>query len=151
MQQIYKIRLLQALLLVGIASFSFGVSGAIYTLISNHAKISFSFNAGLPVTLLLTGSSSNLTDANFTLKALNTGSSQLNNLFVNVSIDEHPNSTGQSFALNKVIALSQTNPQWITDGPFSLNSNEAKSFSFDFNFSGVFGFYDIDATILRLQ
>ena len=146
-----KVLLLKSILFVSIALFSYGVAGVTYTLISNHSHSSFSWSIGTTVVLLTIPGTTNASDVNFTLKALNTGSTQLNNLWVNVTIDEHPNSTGQSFILNNVIALNQTNPQWIVDGPFSLGSNEAKSFSFDFRFSGVFGFYDIDATILRLQ
>lgn len=144
----HKIRILQVLLICSVTLFAASVSGLVYVLVSNHAKVSFSFNGGSPIQVQLIPGTTNITAANFTVKALSTSSTIMNNLWINVTIDSHPNSTGTSFRLNGVIALNQQNPQWIMD-PFSLNPNQAQSFNFTFTYSGVFGFYDIDTTVLQ--
>lgn len=145
-----KINICRVALVIGTIIFCYGVSGAIYTLVSNHQHVSFSFNTGPPVLVAIIPGTSNLTAANFTLRVFNTKSSSLSNLFVNITLDSHPNSTGGGFVLNTVSALNQTNPQWIVDGPFSLGTNQQTSFFFTFRYSGIFGFYDIDASVVQL-
>src|SRR5690349_16150035 len=147
-----KIKFLRILLVLLVPLLAFSVSGAVYTLVSNHSHVSFSFNTGTPVFASITPGSTSLTVVNFTVNAFSTLGNTVNNLFVNITIDNHPPSQNStSFKLNGVPALNQTNPQWIVDGPFSLAPNQSIGFSETFTYSGIIGFYDIDASILQLS
>ncbi len=142
-----KIRILQVLLIVSSLMFTYGVAGVAYTLMSNHSHASFSVDLGKPVFTTIIPGSTNRTVANFTVRALNTGQSTLSNLFVNVTLDQHPNGT---FTLNSQ-APNGGDTQWILEGPFSLAANQAILFRFTLNDSGTFGYYDIDASVVQLS
>ncbi len=142
-----KIRILQVVLILSTIIFTYGVGGAVYSLISNHSHASFSVDLGKPVFSTIIPGSTNRTEANFTVRVLNTGPSTLSNLFVNVTLDQHPNGT---FTLNNQ-APNGGDTQWILDGPFSLAPNQAMLFSFTLNDSGTFGYYDIDASVVQLS
>jgi len=140
-----KIRILQVILVLSLIMMAYAVSGAVYTLVSNHSHSSFSVDLGQPVFTTVIPGGTDLTVANFTVRAFNTRSSLLSNLFVNITLDNHPNGT---FTLN---GIGSPNYQWIMDGPFSLNSNEAMLFQFSLNYHSTFGFYDIDASVVQLS
>jgi len=147
-----KIKFLRILLVLFVFVFAYGVSGAVYTLMSNHAHVSFSFDTGKPIFAVIIPGATNVSAVNFTVRVMNTNSAVMQNLFINITIDQHPpNATMTSFQLNGIPAANQFNPQWIANGPFSLDPNKPLDFSMIFGYSGLFGYYDIDASILQLS
>ncbi len=140
-----KIRLLRVALIVSTVLLVYGLAGAAYTLMSNHSHVSFSFDLGKPVFTSIIPGATDKTTVNFTVRALNTNPSSLSNLFVNVTLDQHPNGT---FTLNG-LAPNGGDTQWLLDGPFTLGTNQAMLFSFTLNYGGSFGYYDIDATVVQ--
>jgi len=140
-----RIRLLKIGLILSTVLLVYGAAGATYTLMSNHSHASFSFDLGKPVLTTIMPGSTNSTTVSFTVRALNTGASSIANLFVNVTLDEHPDGT---FTLNGLVP-NGGDTQWIVDGPFTLGSNQAMLFSFTLNYGGSFGYYDIDATVVQ--